>query len=434
MKKSILIPITLGVLASAVITGCSTKNKNPSGEKAACIYDIPGGNSVDIKFGTAYSNPEVKVTQDGKNVTYKLEGTVDTSKLGKNEITYSSESCANKEIRTVTVVASLCAYKLTGANPLYVLLNGVYSEPGVEVKDINNKEVEYKTTGSIDISKEGDYELIYQGIGCKNSQKRMVKVKSETTACNYELEGDNPLLITLNGNYVDPGVSVKTVKEGKKIEGEDIKVLGDVVDTKVAKDYKVSYQGKGCSNDSIERTVTVKAPDVVKDCIYTFAENTNPLTILKGATYTDVKPTVKNASGGDINKDKIAKKSSNVDTAVVKDDYEVVYEAEGCPNTGVRTVMVKLPNCAYKFPDGNSINLIVGQDYVPPKVAIEGMANVYATVLKGEVKKDIIGTYPITYGAKDICANTTNLVVNVKKMTKEELKVIKDKMAETILP
>jgi hypothetical protein len=509
MKISVLKPIVLSLLASAVMTACSNgggDNAEKTVEKTAaksCIYNIQGGNTVDIMFGTVYTNPSVTVTQEGKSVAYEVKGSVDTSRLGKNEITYSSESCPNEQIRTVNVVASSCTYKLNGANPLEVLLGGTYNELGVEVKNINNKVVEYKTTGSVDTSKEGEYTLTYQGIGCKNSQKRVVKIKAKTTACNYELKGNNPLIIALNGEYTDLGVTAKTVKDNKNVK--KITISGDEVDTKIAKDYEVTYQGEGCSND-IKRTISVKAPTkctynlagdnpfklivgsdyiepgfsikdandkivttgiavdtiekdkigeykvtyqdnsctnsstrivkvVAANCTYSFAENTNPLTLLKGTAYTDIKPTVKSATGKYISKDAVTIKSNNVDTTTVKDNYEVVYEAAGCPNTATRYVNVELANCTYQFPNNKqTMDLIAGQKYVAPKVTIKDMPNVNVSVLSGEVKKEIPDTYTIIYGAEDVCANTANFIVNVKKITDKELKALKEEIGKTILP
>jgi hypothetical protein len=506
MKISVLKPIALSLLASAVMTACSTGGGD-NGEKTAtksCVYNIQGGNTVDIMFGTAYSNPSVTVTQEGKTVVHAVKGSVDASKLGKNEITYSSESCSNEQVRTVNVVASTCAYKLIGSSPLEILLDSTYKDQGVEVKDINNKAVKYKTTGSVDTSKEDKYILTYQGIGCKNSQTRVVNVKAKTTACKYELKGSDPLVIALNGKYTDLGVSILDAKD-KKVE--NITVAGDTVDTTVAKNYEVSYQGEGCSND-IKRKVTVKAPVeckfdlkgdnpyilvvgtdydergftikdpdgnaittgtttnnidknkidtyevtyqdggckntdkrtvnvVAANCIYSpFAENTNPLTLLKGSTYIadDFKPAVKSATGKDIAKDAITVKS-NVDTSTVKDNYEVIYEGAGCPNTAIRHVKVELPNCTYQFPDDKqTMDLIAGQNYASPNVTIEGMSGVAASVLSGEVKKDTPDTYTLIYGAEGVCANTANFIVNVKKITDEELKILKEEIGKTILP
>jgi hypothetical protein len=62
------------------------------------------------------------------------------------------------------------------------------------------------------------------------------------------------------------------------------------------------------------------------------------------------------------------------------------------------------------------------------------MASVDVTLLEGEVKNDTAGSYTMIYGAKDVCANVINFVVNVKTVTDEDLKAIKDKIGETILP
>ena len=402
MNKKILRPIALSILASAVMTACSSSSSDNGGKSEAktCAYNIQGGNTIDIMFGTVYSNPSVKVTQEGKSVAYEVKGSVDASKLGKNEITYSSESCSNNQIRTVNVVASSCAYKLNGASPLEVLLGGTYDELGVEVKDINNKAVEYKTTGTVDTSKEGDYELTYQGVGCKNSQKRVVKIKAKTTACNYELKGNNPLVVALNGGYTDLGVIAKTVKDDKNVE--NITVSGDEVDTKVAKDYEVVYQGEGCSND-IKRTVSVKAPT---KCTYNLS-GTNPFKLVVGNEYVEPGFSIKNAN------DKIVTTGIAVDT-IEKDkigEYKVTYQDSSCTNSTTRIVKVIAADCAYKFADNkNPLTLYKGDKYTDAKPTVKDAdgADISATdvsVKSNNVDTTAEGSYEVVYEGKG-CPNT----------------------------
>ncbi len=409
MKKSVLKPIVLGVFASAVIVGCSSNDPESPREKPACNYNISGGNTVDIMFGTAYSDPGINVTQakDGSKVTdVKKEGAVDTSKLGAYEVVYSSESCSNKETRTVTVVESSCAYKLLGSFETEVALNGTYNEAGVEVKDINNKAVEYKITGTVDTSKEDAYTLIYQGIGCDDSQKRVVTVKAETTACNYELNGNADLVIALNAEYTDLGVIVETAKDHVTVD--NIELLGDAVDPKVAKEYKVIYQGEGCSND-IERTVTVKAP--VK-CTYTLVDD-KPYTLIVGRDYNEPGFSIKNASGTTITT------GIAVDT-IEKDkigEYKVTYQDTSCNNSATRVVNVVAADCTYSFVDEkNPLILKKGTVYtdVKPTVKNADGADIIASdiTVKSNNVETVVGSYEVVYESKG-CPNTATRKVEI---------------------
>ena len=433
MKKHILKPLVMGVLASAVMTACgggSSKSGTDSGAKAECKYNIQGDNPVTIMMGEAYVNPAVRVTREGKDVTFKVEGSVDSSKLGRYDMTYSSESCSNSLVRTVTVTPASCTYSLSGDNPLKIHVGDTFTDPGVVIKnDATGATVTGTSTGDVDTSVANSYKITYASESCKNTQTRIVEVleKEVTTTpskCIYDLKGDNPLELTVGSDYKEQGVSI-TDANGKAVEG----TISGSVESAVG-EYKITYQSDSCSNTET-RIVNV----VAKNCTYSFAENTNPLTIIKGSTYTDVKPTVKNAAGKEITADAILVKSNNVDTSVVKDDYEVVYEGAGCPNTAVRHVKVELPNCTYKFPnDKQTMDLIAGQNYVSPNVTIEGMPDVVASVLSGEVKKNTPDTYTLIYGVEGVCANTANFIVNVKKITDEELKTLKEEIGKTILP
>jgi len=359
MKISVLKPIAFGLLASAVITACggsSSKsgNNQNSGAKAVCDYNIQGGNAISIALGTAYTNPAVRVKKEGEDVAFKMEGTVDSTKLGSYDVTYSSDSCKNTQVRTVTVIpAKSCIYKLSGDNPLNIRVGETFSDPGFVVTDAKNNVIKGTATGDVDTSKEAEYTRTYQGEGCKNTVTRTVKVKVVAT----------------------------------------------------------------------------------KDCAYSFADNTNPLTLFKGDTYVDVKPTVKNAMGEEIASNAITVKSNNVDTKTVKNNYKVVYESEECSNTATRQVNVELPNCVYQFPnDKQTMDLIAGHNYVAPTVSIKDMTDVTASVLSGEVNKNTPATYTVVYGAEGVCANTANFIVNVKKITDEELKKLKEDIGKIILP
>ncbi len=487
MNKTILTPIVIGVLASAVITGCTKGDKSAeSGEKKVCDYNIQGGNTVDIMFGTAYTNPSVKVTKEGKEVTFKLEGTVDTSKLDTYKVTYTGESCTNTQVRTVKVVPSSCAYKLTGDNPLQISLGDTFSEPGFTVKDINNKTVTGAVTGTVDTSKIGDYPLTYKSEGCKNSQTRTVQVVGGS--CDYTLTGSNPLMLNLGDTYSDLGVVVKDFKKNRVTS-----TATGSVDTSKEGDYTVTYQGTGCSNtqtrkvivkqvaskctydlnganpfevtvggsyqepgvsvkidnnqtvtgttsgsvdtskpgnntityesDSCTNTTTRTVKVVSADCSYTLLGN-NPLMLSKGDTFSDPGAVVKDSAGSVVT----STSSGEVDTAKLG-DYTLTYQGKNCANSQARTVKVELQTCTYTLLGDSPLEIIVNNTYTDPGAKIKDKSSQLIAdkaMGTGAVDATKVGEYAVNYKA-EACGNTVDRIVKVRALTDDELK-------ETILP
>ena len=401
MKKRILTPIVVGVLVSATITGCSSSNKSQTGKKKVCDYDIQGGNAVDIMFGTAYTNPSVKVTNEGKNVTFKLEGTVDTSKLGTYEITYTGDSCENTQVRTVKVVASSCAYKLTGDNPLQISLGDTFAEPGFTVKDINSKTITGAVTGAVDTSTVGDYTLTYKGEGCKNSQTRTVQVVAGR--CDYALVGDNPLMLNLGDTYSDLGVVVKDSKQ-KTVTS----TVSGTVDTSTIGDYMITYQGAGCSN---AQTRKVRIKPVAGACTYDL-NGANPFEVTKGVAYQELGVSIKDAN----DKTVTGTISGSVDTSKLGDNM-ITYQSDSCTNTATRTVKVVAADCAYTLIGNDPLMLSKGDTFSDPGVVVKDSAgSVVTSTSSGDVDTAKLGDYMLTYQGED-CANSQTRTVKIELQT-----------------
>lgn len=142
--------------------------------------------SIDSK--DMYVCPDEKPKSEEVTATDNYDGNLTKKvkvKIGKDKITYSVEdSSGNKRVVTKKIV-----YKdiekpeitLEGENEMSLLIGDEYKEPGYIVKDncdkdINNK---VKTTGGVDTSKEGTYELTYavtDAAGNTNTATRKVTV------------------------------------------------------------------------------------------------------------------------------------------------------------------------------------------------------------------------------------------------------------------
>lgn len=401
MNKSILTPIVLGALASAVITGCSSSSKSDSSEKQVCEYNIQGGNTVDVMLGTAYTNPSVKVTKEGKDITFELKGSVDTNKTGTYAVTYTGKSCKNSQVRTIKVIPSTCDYNIKGNNPLTINLGNTFVDPGFDVKDINKKTVKGITTGSVDTSIVGGYVLTYKGEGCSDSKTRTVQVVGGT--CSYVLKGDNPLTLNLGDTYSDPGVTVKDSQQ-KSVTN----TVSGSPDTSKLGDYIVSYQGVGCLNDT-KRKVTVKV--TASTCSYDLNGN-NPLEVTVGDAYKELGVSIKDGS----QKIVTGTTSGVIDTTTLG-DYSMTYESESCTNIKIRTVKVVAANCNYTLSGSDPLLLDKGDTFTDPGIVVKDNNNTVVTsTVSGDVDTTTTGDYIRTYQGKD-CANSQTRAVKVSLQT-----------------
>ena len=424
MKISILKPIVLGVLASAVITGCSSSDKTTPASKQPCEYNIEGGDSVKIDFGTLYSEPSVIAKLKGEKVIITDDGVVvNTNKLGIYEVTYTGESCENSKKRTVEVIPSSCAYKRLGASSIVVALNGEYTKPVFEVTDRNGKpvvDVEV-TNGKIDFTKEDDYVLTYQGKVCANDDKQTFRVEAESTQCTYSNIDD--FSVPLNSREIDlkEGVTV-TGADGKEIIS--VSISPDKVSTSKAEEYKVTYKGEDCPNEEV-RTITVTAP--IKEpvaCQYTL-EGGNEIEVTVGSDYKDPEYSLKDTDDKPIEKGEMERTGELTIDKI--GGYELTYKDSNCKDSVTRTVNVVAKECTYNFAnDISSLKLDFGATYDAdankPTVKDADDTEISASdVTVNTEKSDTIdttkaGAYKVVYEAKD-CPNSGIMTVEVSPLS-----------------
>jgi len=308
----------------------------------------------------------------------------------------------------------VCDFTVQGDNPLEINLGQSYVEPGFTIKDENNNVIQGTTTGIVNSATVGDYTLTYGAESCSNTATRTVTVRAATAGtCNYQLNGDNPLTMTVGSNYQDPGVNI-TDANNQTITGT---VTGSV-DKNTVGDYTLTYQSDSCSNTT---TRTVKV--VPASCTYTL-KGDNPLLIDKGDALVDPGVTVKNTN----NQEVISTVSGAVDTSVLG-NYTLTYQGQSCANNVTRDVTVKLQTCTYTLNGASPLEVIVNSAYTDPGAEIKDKSG---TVLEasatgtGSVDATKIGEYVVSY-KNDACANSVDRIVKVRAITQDELK-------EVILP
>lgn len=111
---------------------------------------------------------KVVIKREENKIYYKVEDSSHNTFITSRNVYYK-----DKEKPVIT---------LNGNNKMYLYLNNTYQEPGFEVKDNCDKNIEVKTSGTVDTQKLGTYKITYTATDTSNnttSVEREVEVISK---------------------------------------------------------------------------------------------------------------------------------------------------------------------------------------------------------------------------------------------------------------
>ena len=176
--------IVIGAIILLLIIILILSAVSKSKPKTEYFIDLEGATEIIIYKGTTYNDPGYK-GYDNNDQTYdvKVEGTVDTGTVGEYTITYKLQDVT--KTRTVKVMETPeipTIIHLNGGKNITIKLNEEYKEPGYSVVDYVDGDLTNKVviTGSVNVTKEGIYRLVYSVVnseGVTTSETRVVTVK-----------------------------------------------------------------------------------------------------------------------------------------------------------------------------------------------------------------------------------------------------------------
>lgn len=164
-KSYIFITIALIIISIIIFIFIANREKKYlvlNGEQAITIYQ--GTDYIEQGY-RAYTSKNIDLT---RNVIIK--STLDTSKVGDYEITYTLDNITKTRIINVVEKPKEYTYiYLTPVNNdinIYLKIGEKFNEPGYQVFNSSGKNLtnEVKITGTVDTSKKGNYKLIYSVI------------------------------------------------------------------------------------------------------------------------------------------------------------------------------------------------------------------------------------------------------------------------------
>ena len=139
-----------------------------------------GDKDIYLNVNSSYFENGYKATFFGKKLKVDVKNNIDNTSLGDYKVTYTANLLNFKKsvIRNVHVVDNeKPVITLNGDNIIYLNKDSKYEEPGYEItdnydKDINNK---IKVTNNIDETKAGKYEVVYEAIDSSKNKAKVVR-------------------------------------------------------------------------------------------------------------------------------------------------------------------------------------------------------------------------------------------------------------------
>lgn len=231
--------------------------------------ELIGDAEIMLDLNEEFEDPGAKAILNNKDVSknIKIEGEVDTSKVGNYEIIYSIENEKKEKKRSVSRTVVILdnvkpAITLKGSVEYFVGLNSEYKDPGfVSIDNVDGditKKV--KIEEHVDTSKLGSYDVKYTVLdtsGNKAEAIRIVRVVDLTKPV-LTLKGDSVIKLKLNQKYIEPGYSAKDNVDGDLTN--KVTISGSV-NSYVIGVYILKYTVKDSMDNVSTKTRTVHIGD-----------------------------------------------------------------------------------------------------------------------------------------------------------------------------
>ena len=440
-------PITYNVsdqAGNAALTVTRTVTITKAPDTTLPTITLLGDNPLELTTNDTYIEPGYTAADDTDG---DLSGSVvvdssavNTSIIGSYSVIYSvSDSASNSATATRIVNISaapdttLPLITLFGANPIEVVQGSAYNEPGYSATDnldgIITGLVTVDTT-AVNINTIGSYPITYnvsdQAGNAALTVTRTVTITKapDTIQPTIILLGDNPLALTTNDTYIEPGYTAADDTDGNL--SSSVVVDSSAVNTSVIGSYSVIYSVSDSAGNSTTATRVVNvsaAPDTTAPVITLIGDN--PLEVAQNTAYNEPGYSASDNVDGIIT-GSVTVDASAVNTSVIG-SYSVTYNVSDQANNAAlpltRTVIViAAPDTippTITLLGSNPLELTINDTYVEPGHTaadnIDGNLTGNVVVDASAVNTSVIGSYSVIYTVSDIANNsaTVTRVVNV---------------------
>jgi len=414
---------TLGAYTVTVALVDASSNRSEKTFNVNIVEDPPTLSLVGDRFMTIdvfsdFSDPYVSVDDDNAVIT--VSGSVDTSKLGTYTLSYDATNefgfKAATIYREVTVVDQEApTISLRGDEIIESTVNFTYRDPGLNVSDNYDSDIEIITTGVLDTTELGTYTLSYQAVDQSGN-------RSEVVTRTIKVIDDIKPVITLNGDavlkwqkgetFIDPLAQVSDNYDENLL----VSVTG-TVDPNQFGTYLLTYEAKDRSDNeavTVERTVIVV--DFTLLALRLVGEE--KITLEYGESYQELGATIDvDPSYPNDAEDLSIEIDSNLDLSK-PGSYTITYllSEENYEARPIQRTVEVVDTVAPEITLNGEANLIVevGDDFIDPGVTINEntLENIIPTITS-DVNTQILGTYTVSYQAID-ASNNASIVISRK--------------------
>ncbi len=279
--------ITLEITDSAGLTASDdvviTVVSDAKVDKTPPNIKLIGASEITITQGDIYIDQGATATDDRdgvitENITLR-NSLFTTYVLGKYSITYAVYDKAGNYSsisRIITIVEATGAdvipptITLIGENPVNFIQGAEYNDAGITVLDNRDGDLGYSFNSNVNYNIPGRYEVVYTAkdtAGNTSTATRIVNVKRDpnividTTKPVITLKGESTVSLVEGSVYNDAGATAVDDVDGDLTSSI---VVSNFVDTRIVKDYLVTYKVKDkAGNEAIKTRVVniTKKPD-----------------------------------------------------------------------------------------------------------------------------------------------------------------------------
>lgn len=153
-------------------------------ENNSLKFELLGSYELELELDSKYIEYGVKVTNNGKDISSLVKidtSLLDMSKVGDYKVKYELDVDGNKEYiyRIVKVREYISPWiKLNGEEIVYINLNETYVEPGYEVSDNYDTDLDNKVviTSYLNVTKVGEYKIEYKVIDSSGNEQKVNRI------------------------------------------------------------------------------------------------------------------------------------------------------------------------------------------------------------------------------------------------------------------
>ncbi|MDA7675713.1 DUF5011 domain-containing protein, partial [bacterium] len=372
------------------------------------VITLNGPANVQHEAGIPYKDPGATATDNLDSVPLITTGTVDVNTAGTYTLTYTATdaagNAANALIRTVVVADTMApVITLQGSAEMDVFINAPFVDPGSIVNDSFESVLTATVTGNVDTATAGVYTLSYNvSDGAGNTAAEVTRTVNvvDQAAPIITLIGEAIVEHEAGTFYLDAGATAKDNK------GSSARLtVSGIMDVNTPGTYTLTFN----ATDSDGNSATPVSREIV------VADTLPPVITLLGAAEMNLMVNTPFKDQGSIVSDSFeqgltATVTGSVDTASLG-AYVLRYNVSDSSNNAAeevtRTVhVVDHPGPILKLNGERVINHEAGVVFRDPgAISMDNAGRFFEVTINGAVDENKLGTYTLTYNAKDAAGN-----------------------------